>query len=50
MMNLLRKKPWLWIVLAFVLLIAAWSVLFTIALKNQPETIPLETETAAAEE
>ena len=42
MMNLMRKKPWLWIVLAFVVLIAAWSVLISIAVNNQPEKIPVE--------
>ena len=41
MMDLIRKKPWLWIVLAFVLLIAAWTVLISIAVNNQPEKIPV---------
>ena len=46
-MSLLRKKPWLWIVLAFLILIAAWSVLISIAVKNQPEKIPVGGEAAA---
>lgn len=36
------SRPWLWVVFAFVVLISAWSVLFYIALNNQPEVIPLE--------
>lgn len=46
MMSYLKKNPWLWIVVAFVLLIAAWSVLITIAVKNQPEKIPLDVKDA----
>jgi hypothetical protein len=41
MTNLLRRNPWLWIVFAFLLLIAAWSVLITIAVNHQPEKIPV---------
>jgi hypothetical protein len=42
MSSFLRRNPWLWIVLAFVLLIAAWAVLITIAVNNQPERIDLD--------
>ncbi len=35
-------RPWLWVVLAFVVLISAWSVLVYIALNNQPEVVPLK--------
>jgi len=47
MSRLLRKRPWLWIVLAFVLLIAAWAVLITIAVNNQPERVEVEPKGAA---
>ncbi|MGI9241260.1 MAG: hypothetical protein ACR2RV_10690 [Verrucomicrobiales bacterium] len=47
MSNLLKKKPWLWIVLAFILLIAAWAVLITIAVNNQPESIEVEAKEEA---
>ncbi len=30
-----------WVVFAFVALIAAWATLFTIASKNAPEPVPL---------
>jgi len=35
------SRPWLWVVLAFTLLFSAWGVLFYIACKNQPESVPL---------
>lgn len=41
MKNYLRERPWIWVVIAFVLLFSAWTTLFTIALKNQPEKVPL---------
>ena len=46
-MKLLHRKPWLWIVLAFLVLIAAWTVLITIAVNNQPEKIPVKPAGAA---
>jgi len=33
------KKVWLFVILAFLLLIGAWSLLITLAVKNQPEKI-----------
>ncbi|MFC7339193.1 hypothetical protein ACFQY0_18510 [Haloferula chungangensis] len=33
------KRPWLIIVFAFLLLIAAWTALITIAVKHTPERI-----------
>ena len=38
----IASRPWLWVVLAFVVLLSAWSVLFYIALNNQPEVVPLQ--------
>jgi hypothetical protein len=37
--NLFNRHPWLYVVLAFLLLIAAWATLFTITMKNQPQVI-----------
>ena len=37
-------KPWLLIVVAFVILIVAWTALIVIAERNAPESIPLEVE------
>lgn len=50
MRKLLYRKPWLWIVIAFLVLIAAWTVLITIAVNNQPEKIPLEPAAAGKKE
>lgn len=33
---------WLWVVLAFVVLIAAWTALIYIAVHNKPEIIEIE--------
>jgi hypothetical protein len=37
--SFLNRHPWIYVVLAFVLLITAWSALITLAVKNSPETI-----------
>lgn len=37
-----KRHPWLFVVLAFVILIAMWSTLITIALKHSPEVIPVQ--------
>lgn len=42
----LGKRPWLFVVGAFVLLFTAWTVLFVVAYKHQPENIPLVQEQA----
>lgn len=42
-MSFLRARPWLWIVLAFAILIASWVVLLTIASKHRPATVELRT-------
>lgn len=53
MSSFLKKRPWIWVWVAFIVLLGAWTALFTIALKNQPRPIPLEhlqSVDAAAEE
>lgn len=40
-MKWIRDRPWIWVVVVFVLLIAAWSVLIKVARENQPEVIEL---------
>ena len=42
MTPILRKRPWLWIIVAFLLLIGAWTGLIMIAVKNKPQSIELE--------
>lgn len=41
MMGMLRRHPWLWIIVAFLLLIGAWTALISIAVKNKPASIEL---------
>ncbi|MCB1064427.1 MAG: hypothetical protein KDN20_16100 [Verrucomicrobiae bacterium] len=41
MIAFFRDRPWIWIYVAFLVLFGAWTTLFTIAYKNQPEQIPL---------
>ncbi len=35
----MSRHPWIYVVLAFVLLIAAWSTLITLAVKHSPQQI-----------
>jgi len=37
------RSLWLWVVLAFVILISAWTTLIIIAARNQPELVEIET-------
>jgi hypothetical protein len=41
-LGFLGRRPWLFVVAAFVMLFSAWSALFYIAMNNQPETVPLK--------
>ena len=42
MKALFRKRPWLWIFVAFFVLIGAWASLITIALTHQPAKVQIE--------
>ena len=37
-----HRNPWIYIVLAFVLLLAAWSTLISIAVKYSPQQIEVK--------
>ncbi len=41
MKKLIGEKPWILIVLGFLLLISVWTFFFVVALHNQPERLPL---------
>jgi len=46
MSNVFSKRPWLWVVIAFIVLIGSWLVLFKLALGNRPVSYdPLKGET-----
>jgi len=36
------RNLWLWVIIAFMVLIAAWTTLIVIAAKNQPELIEVQ--------
>lgn len=42
MKTIVSRHPWLLVVLAFALLLSAWTSLIIVAVKNQPEMVPLE--------
>lgn len=41
-MKLIKNKPWIVIVLLFAFMLVAWSFFITLAVKNQPEEVPLK--------
>ena len=38
----LLRRPWILVVLAFALLIGAWSALISVAVKHSPQTIEVK--------
>ena len=36
------RNPWIYVVLAFIVLIGAWSTLISIAVKNSPQPIEVK--------
>ena len=40
-MRYLQQRPWLWIVFAFLVLIASWIVLMNIAIEHRPAEVEL---------
>lgn len=40
--DFLARHPWIYVLLAFVLLITAWSTLITIAAKHSPQVIEVK--------
>lgn len=43
MISFLRKRPWLWIVLVFLILIASWIFLIQLAREHAPQPITPDT-------
>lgn len=39
--SFIARNPWIYIVLAFVLLLAAWSTLITVAMKYSPQMVEI---------
>lgn len=38
----MKNHPWIFVVLAFALVIGAWTTFYILANKNRPEQVPLE--------
>jgi FtsH-binding integral membrane protein len=38
----MKDRPWIWIIVFFVLMVAALGTMVVIAVKNEPESVPLE--------
>ena len=37
----MKDRPWIWIIVAWVVLLASLSVVITICVRNAPEEVPL---------
>lgn len=37
-----RKRPWIWIIIAFVILITGWIFLLRLSITHRPESINIE--------
>jgi len=46
--NISTDRPWLWIIGVFIVLIAFWSTVVTIAVRNVPQNVPLTSSPADA--
>jgi hypothetical protein len=42
MRKAIADRPWIWIIVAFIILIAALTEMVYIAVKNEPPSVPLE--------
>jgi hypothetical protein len=40
--NMLGRHPWLMVVMAFIVLLGAWSALISLAVKNAPQSIEVK--------
>lgn len=40
-LGFLASRPWIWVFVAFGVMFSAWTVMFTLAIKNQPERVEL---------
>jgi len=41
MIKFLKERPWVWIIVAFIILITAWTILLKIAGERQPESVEI---------
>jgi hypothetical protein len=38
---MMKSRPWIWIIIAWVVLLAGTTVMITICVQNEPEAVPL---------
>lgn len=43
MIRFFRERPWIWIIVAFAVLISSWVVLLRIANENRPASVEMQT-------
>lgn len=43
MITFVKKRPWIWIVIAFAILIAGWVFLLRLASENRPQSVEIIT-------
>jgi hypothetical protein len=41
MIKFLKERPWVWIIVAFIILITAWTILLKVAGERQPESVEI---------
>ncbi|HQW29183.1 MAG TPA: hypothetical protein PK529_08365 [Verrucomicrobiales bacterium] len=41
MINFLRDRPWIWIIVAFLILITSWTVLLKVAGDRKPASVEI---------
>jgi hypothetical protein len=39
----MKDRPWIWIIVAWIALLAGMAVVITICVRNAPESVPIET-------
>lgn len=44
-----NKGPWIWVAIAFGVLIASWVVLLNLANQYKPQSVPIEVSTSGVE-
>jgi hypothetical protein len=44
-----NSRPWIWIVVAFTVMIAFWSAVVTLAVKKLPDSVPVESAASPAD-
>ena len=44
-----NSRPWIWVVVAFTVMLAFWSVVVSIAVENLPDSVPVATAAPPAD-